>query len=152
MSCTSFKLQTFHPSYTDKILLRPSLVVRFAKIYGHKNVTISLQVSLTKSSNGAFCKTTPGTGRESIGQDCMQVLQIFVSETRQKRAQKYLVSESWGASLKRLAVISQWIHLRLLSCSSVFKSQAQHLWFFYLCLNCDVKRPKTTKIDLWPIL
>ena len=53
MSCTSFKLKTCHPSYTDKILLRPSLVVRFAKIYGHKNVTISLQVSLTKSSNGA---------------------------------------------------------------------------------------------------
>ena len=28
-------------------------MVRFVKIYGHENVTISLQVSLTKSSNGA---------------------------------------------------------------------------------------------------
>ena len=39
----------------------------------------------------------PGTGCKSIAQDCMQVLRIFVSETRQKRSQKYLVSESWGA-------------------------------------------------------
>ena len=41
----------------------------------------------------------PGTGRKSIAQDCMQVLQILVSETRQKRSQKYLVSESWGAPI-----------------------------------------------------
>ena len=36
----------------------------------------------------------PGSGRKAIAQDCMQVLRIFVSETRQKRSQKYLVSES----------------------------------------------------------
>ena len=41
----------------------------------------------------------PGTGHKSIAQDCMQVLRIFVSETRQKRSQKYLVSESQGAPI-----------------------------------------------------
>ena len=48
-----FKYSSCHPSYTNKILLQPSLAVCFTKIYGGKNVTISLQVSLTKSSNGA---------------------------------------------------------------------------------------------------
>ena len=38
-----------HPSYTDRILSQPLLMVRFAKIYGRKSVTISLQVSLTFS-------------------------------------------------------------------------------------------------------
>ena len=38
-----------HPSYTDRILLRPLLMVCFAKIYGRKSVTISLQASLTFS-------------------------------------------------------------------------------------------------------
>ena len=47
-------LSSCHPSYTDKILSRLLLAVCFAKIYGCKNVTISLQVSLTKSSNGAM--------------------------------------------------------------------------------------------------
>ena len=41
----------------------------------------------------------PGTGRKSIAQDCMQVLQIFVSETCKNLSQEYLVSESRGASL-----------------------------------------------------
>ena len=35
----------------------------------------------------------PGTGCKYIAQDCMQVSRIFVSETRQKWSQKYLVSE-----------------------------------------------------------
>ena len=39
-----------------------------------------------------FCKTTPGTGRKFIAQDCMQVLQIFVSETCENWSQEYLVS------------------------------------------------------------
>ena len=39
----------------------------------------------------------PGTGCKSIAQDCMQVLQNFVSETHQKRSRKYFVSESQGA-------------------------------------------------------
>ena len=53
-ACMSHLFHLCHPSYTDKILLQPSLAVHFVKIYGRKNVTISLQVSLTKSSNGAM--------------------------------------------------------------------------------------------------
>ena len=36
--------------------------------------------------------------------------------------------------------IAQWIRLHLPSCGPRFKSQAQHLCFLNLYLNCDVKR------------
>ena len=64
----------FTPSYTDKILSRPSLAFHFATIYGRETVTISpefhWQNMVAKLSQFPrkfrdhayhFCKTTPGT-------------------------------------------------------------------------------------------
>ena len=60
---------------------------------GRENVKISLRVSLTKSSNG------DSTIRETWLQFVIFSRPCFVSETREKRSPKYLVSETRGAPM-----------------------------------------------------
>ena len=72
---------------------------------GRENVKISLRVSLTKSSNG------DSTIRETCLQFVIFSRPCFVSETREKRSPKYLVSESQGAPAKQLSTQITVCHL-----------------------------------------
>ena len=47
------------------------------------------------------------------------------------------------------AAIAQWIRLRLPSCGPGFESQAQHLSFGFLNLNCGVKRTENKRGRDW---
>ena len=74
---------------------------------GRENLTICLWVSLTKSSNGNSTLTI----RETRLQFVIFSRPCFVSETREKRSPKYLVSESQGAPAKQLSTQITVCHL-----------------------------------------
>ena len=49
------------------------------------------------------------------------------------------------SSNDQIGAIAQWMRLCLPFCGPWFESQARHLCFFNLYLNCDVKRTKINK-------
>ena len=104
------------PTFTDQIFLRRFSQVSLTIFFIHDGLVIYMQPS-QKIRKTASCK--------SIAQDCKQVLLIFVSETRENRSRKYLVSVSWVTRSAKDITVAKSFLIFSVHCPRSFSQQVE---------------------------